>query len=43
MERWALGINDEFLLHPASQPNIIIAPWRLSWSTARWLLQHDDY
>jgi hypothetical protein len=24
MERWALGINDEFLLHPASQPNIII-------------------
>jgi len=26
MERWALGINDEFLLHPASQPNIIIAP-----------------
>jgi|KBSMisStandDraft_5_1062788.scaffolds.fasta_scaffold314888_1 hypothetical protein len=25
MERWALGINDEFLFHPASQPNIIIA------------------
>jgi len=42
MERWALGISNEFLLHPASQPNIIM-PWRLSWSTARWLLQHDDY